>query len=340
MRDTTVMKIERWDDSLVIRLPPEMAAALGLQEGDDVEISIKGKTPAMAETRTAQKRLELLRQYRGLLPADIKIERDPVQDTSMAPRQTHPSETFCGTYALAAIGEAMLVACRGDKARIDLIRKEACRYIAANPVLKALTHLCEDAAENADWTLPDDIGNQSPGRACVVQFVDELFARLGVGDGIKMDTLSPSELRLLSSMGALGADEVSTAARAVDVDTAAEFGVLMAGAVTLTAFAKSHHMTDQGAAELLLRHAVYGVQVDDQWLLPRFQFGDDHLPVPGFVDVLPYLPPDIHPLAVIRFFTTPSPDLVLDDEDEPLCPIDWLKRGLPAVEVRRLLEDL
>jgi len=89
----------------------------------------------------------------------------------------HPSEMYYGIQALAAIGEAMLIACRGDKVRIDMIRKEASRYAAINPVLKALTSMCEDAAENAEWTLPKEIDHLLPGRARIDRLIDELFGK-------------------------------------------------------------------------------------------------------------------------------------------------------------------
>lgn len=93
------------------------------------------------------------------------------------PDENHPKERFHGIFALAAIGEAMLIACRGDKARIELVRKEACRYIGANFTLKALTAICEEAAENAEWTLPRETDELLPGRERINRLIDELFGQ-------------------------------------------------------------------------------------------------------------------------------------------------------------------
>ncbi|HWF06863.1 MAG TPA: AbrB/MazE/SpoVT family DNA-binding domain-containing protein [Bryobacteraceae bacterium] len=37
------MQVSRWGNSLAVRLPPTVVEALGLKEGDEIEISIAGK---------------------------------------------------------------------------------------------------------------------------------------------------------------------------------------------------------------------------------------------------------------------------------------------------------
>lgn len=58
---------------------------------------------------------------------------------------------------------------------------------------------------------------------------------------------------------------------------------------------------------------------------PGWQF-DEGCPVPGMAVVLDALPSDMHPLEVAGFFTTPTPDLAVDDGD-PATPLRWLRSG-------------
>jgi hypothetical protein len=81
--------------------------------------------------------------------------------------------------------------------------------------------------------------------------------------------------------------------------------------------------------------ALYGVRLESGWRLPQFQFDGDRL-LPGFEQVLAVLDPELHPVAVHRWITTPDPDLAAGGEDSPLSPRDWLRFELPADEVVRI----
>lgn len=75
------MQVSKWGNSLAIRLPVAVVEALGLREGDDVEIRV-------AETRTfevrkkpgTQELLKRLRRFRGKLPADFAFDRDAAHE--------------------------------------------------------------------------------------------------------------------------------------------------------------------------------------------------------------------------------------------------------------------
>jgi antitoxin MazE len=71
------MQVAKWGNSLAIRLPAAVVAALGLKEGDEIEIHVGGdrefavgRKPGRAEL------LNRLRAFRGRLPADFKFDRD------------------------------------------------------------------------------------------------------------------------------------------------------------------------------------------------------------------------------------------------------------------------
>jgi hypothetical protein len=86
---------------------------------------------------------------------------------------------------------------------------------------------------------------------------------------------------------------------------------------------------------------LYGVRLGSGWVVPEFQFADSKL-VPGIAEVVARLDPEIHPVAVFRWFTTPNPDLVLEQEEESrrLSPRDWLLLGLPVQAVVELATNL
>lgn len=71
------MQVSKWGNSLAIRLPAAVVEALGLREGDDVEIEVAG--PGNFGVKKAPGRDEMLarlRKYRGRLPADFTFDRD------------------------------------------------------------------------------------------------------------------------------------------------------------------------------------------------------------------------------------------------------------------------
>jgi antitoxin MazE len=71
------MQVGRWGNSLAIRLPAAVVAALKLKEGDEIEIQIAGERQfAVARKPGRSELLKRLRAFRGRLPADFKFERD------------------------------------------------------------------------------------------------------------------------------------------------------------------------------------------------------------------------------------------------------------------------
>jgi antitoxin MazE len=71
------MQVAKWGNSLAIRLPAAVVEALGLKEGDDIEIHVSGtKQFGVARKLGRQELLKRLRAFRGRLPADFKFDRD------------------------------------------------------------------------------------------------------------------------------------------------------------------------------------------------------------------------------------------------------------------------
>jgi len=85
---------------------------------------------------------------------------------------------------------------------------------------------------------------------------------------------------------------------------------------------------------------MYGVKEGRAWRVPKFQFAGRKL-VPGIGQVIAALPPDLHAVAVQRWFTTPHPDLSADPgEEKPIAPLDWLRTGRSPEVAAELARDL
>ncbi|MBN3754802.1 AbrB/MazE/SpoVT family DNA-binding domain-containing protein [Paraburkholderia sp. Tr-20389] len=79
------MQVEKWGNSLAVRLPARVVEALGLQEGDDIEI-VADKSGALSASKrpTVDERIKRLRNYRGRLPADFKFDRERLSERENA----------------------------------------------------------------------------------------------------------------------------------------------------------------------------------------------------------------------------------------------------------------
>lgn len=70
------MQVSKWGNSLAVRLPASVIEALGLKEGDDIEIQIAGRGAfEITKKPGARAMLARLRKYRGRLPADFRFDR-------------------------------------------------------------------------------------------------------------------------------------------------------------------------------------------------------------------------------------------------------------------------
>jgi antitoxin MazE len=70
------MQVSKWGNSLAVRLPAAVVEALGLKEGDQLEIQVAGrKTFEVSRAPSAREVLARLRKFRGRLPASFKFDR-------------------------------------------------------------------------------------------------------------------------------------------------------------------------------------------------------------------------------------------------------------------------
>ena len=70
------MQVAKWGNSLAVRLPATVVAALDLKPGDNIDIHVRGdRTFAIARAPGAREMLARIRKYRGRLPSDFKFDR-------------------------------------------------------------------------------------------------------------------------------------------------------------------------------------------------------------------------------------------------------------------------
>ncbi|HEV2552681.1 MAG TPA: AbrB/MazE/SpoVT family DNA-binding domain-containing protein [Bosea sp. (in: a-proteobacteria)] len=71
------MQVARWGNSLAVRLPASVVEALGLKEGDDIEIRVAGERAFdVALDRSRERALERVRALRKPLPPGWRFDRD------------------------------------------------------------------------------------------------------------------------------------------------------------------------------------------------------------------------------------------------------------------------
>lgn len=75
------MQVGKWGNSLAVRLPAAVVEALGLKEGDEIEIEIAGERAfRVARDRTREEALERLRILARPLPPGFRFSRDEANE--------------------------------------------------------------------------------------------------------------------------------------------------------------------------------------------------------------------------------------------------------------------
>lgn len=71
------MQVAKWGNSLAIRLPATVVEALGLKEGDDIEVHVADdRFFGIARKPGREELVQRLRAFRGRLPADFRFDRE------------------------------------------------------------------------------------------------------------------------------------------------------------------------------------------------------------------------------------------------------------------------
>jgi antitoxin MazE len=71
------MQVSKWGNSLAIRLPKAVVEALGLKEGDEIEIRVAGERRFdVARDRSREAAMARIRALARPLPAGWRFDRD------------------------------------------------------------------------------------------------------------------------------------------------------------------------------------------------------------------------------------------------------------------------
>lgn len=79
------MKVAKWGNSLAVRLPKDVVDKLGLKENDEIKLKTSDDPQTLTVERDDEQArreaaLNVLRQFRGMMPADFKFNRDEANE--------------------------------------------------------------------------------------------------------------------------------------------------------------------------------------------------------------------------------------------------------------------
>ena len=173
------------------------------------------------------------------------------------------------------------------------------------------------------------------------RFALEVVASLPTGRWVAEPAgeLSPGEETVLEE-GGLDLSPPETGEPDPLARTATRYAALLATALTTREAAGLLGTGESRVRQRLKEKTLYGVKAGRENRFPAFQF-EGGREVPGIGEVLRCVDRSVHPVALSNWFTLPSPDLHLDDEEERrVSPREWLLSGGDPRVLVPLAEDL
>lgn len=73
------MRIAKWGNSLAVRLPAKLVQELGVKEGDELSLTVKGEKAVEIEAKkrpSAEELLARVKEIRDKFPANFKFDRE------------------------------------------------------------------------------------------------------------------------------------------------------------------------------------------------------------------------------------------------------------------------
>jgi hypothetical protein len=154
--------------------------------------------------------------------------------------------------------------------------------------------------------------------------------------------LTADEERLLDRGQEEGQQRAAVTGRDPVENAALEYGELVATSLDVAEAARRLRVNPSRIRQRVGGNppSLYAFKFGKRWCIPTFQFDRAAL-IPDVERAVQRLPRDLHPVAVARWFTTPSVDLVPDDETGAmLSPRDWLRGGYDPDPVGELAAAL
>ncbi len=145
------------------------------------------------------------------------------------------------------------------------------------------------------------------------------------------------EMRALAGIDVASPSEETI--RALEVQKASQWAVLLQGSVSSKEAAELLGVSEGRIRQLAAEKALYGFKWKRGWRFPRFQFVDGHL-LPGLAEVVQALPDNVSPVSFCSWMTQPSGNLYVEEEHRGLSPVEWLRRRFPVSRVIALAKHL
>jgi hypothetical protein len=180
--------------------------------------------------------------------------------------------------------------------------------------------------------------DESPRRIeeLILAAVDDLLADMRPMDSLQ--DLTPEERDALRR-GGLTLERVNLGENDPVLRTAAHYSAMVATGLTVAQAAERLGIDPSRVRHRLADRTLYGFKIGGSWLLPAFQF-EGHGLLPGLDVVMPHVPADLHPVGVLNWLTLPDPDLIADEDEEPVSPREWLAMGRDPNTVAALATEL
>ena len=125
-------------------------------------------------------------------------------------------------------------------------------------------------------------------------------------------------------------------------ETAVKFAAIIKSGLSTSEAGKRLGFGAGRIRQMVADRTLYSILLEHRRYIPIFQFLDGAqrlLPNIGRVNAA--LNPELHPVEVFDWYTTPNPDLFIDDDiEQTVSPLDWLKAGNDAELVVRLVKLL
>jgi len=162
--------------------------------------------------------------------------------------------------------------------------------------------------------------------------------KLALEPALTAPPLTPPEAALLGRAGLLEADGIRPGALE---KSRIEYELLVRQSLPLERASKNLGVNPSRLRQRLAARTLYGIKEGRTWRIPTFQLDARRKKlVRGIDQVLPHLRPDVHPLAVATWFSTPHPDLVVGEDEVRVSPRQWLAAGSSPEVVAKLADEL
>lgn len=120
---------------------------------------------------------------------------------------------------------------------------------------------------------------------------------------------------------------------------AVEYAAILSTSMTTRQAAERLQLHVTRIRQMLKDRSLYGIYLDGVWHIPVFQFEEDAPRlIPNITRVNAALDPEDHPVGVLRWYTSPDPELVVGSK--AVSPLTWLKVGNPVESVVELAGEI